>query len=94
MGQFEEQHKIALISCIEVVLMRKGDTRRHLVQARLSSLYNCDVRGSYEHPEYLRDVLKDVYKEDFNSIIDEIKLLLDDLVNEKDIDDFFKIMES
>ena len=92
--QFKEQHKLALISCIETVLMRKGDVRRHLVQARLGSLYNCDVSDSYEHPEYLRAVLKDVYKEeDYNSIIEEIKLLLDELVNDKDISDFFKIME-
>jgi len=74
--------------------MRKGDTSRHLVQARLASLYDCDLMDCYEHPEYLRTVLKDVYKEDYKSIIHEIKLLLDELVNYKDIAEFFKIMES
>ncbi len=86
---------IALRAVIESVLIRKGDTKRHLVQAKLSSLYNLHIRDSYKHPEYLRTVLKNVYKEDYNSIINDVKLQLgEELVNEKDMFDFFKIMES
>jgi len=91
---FRELHNAALISCLEVVLMSKGNTRYNLAVAKLNSLYNCTIRDCYENPEYLKTVLKEVYKEDYNSIIDEIKLQLDELVNEKDIANFFKIMES
>ncbi|HEV2193365.1 MAG TPA: hypothetical protein VGR54_07105 [Nitrosopumilaceae archaeon] len=93
MGQFDEQHKVALISCLETVLMRRSNTKYNLVVAKLNSHYDCKIRDCYEHPEYLRTILKDVYTEDYNSIIDEIKLLLDDLVNEEKITNFFKIME-
>ena len=79
---------------METVLMRKGNTKYNLLVVKLNSLYDCDIRDSYEHPEFLRTVLKDVYKEEYNSVIDEVKLLLDGLVKEKDISDFFKIMES
>jgi hypothetical protein len=91
---FKEQHKVALISCIEVVLMSKGNTKYNLVVAKLNSLYDCSIRDCCENPEYLKTILKEVYKEDYNSIIEEIKLQLDELVKEKDMSDFFKIMES
>lgn len=38
--------------------------------------------------------ITDVYKEEYNSIIEEIKLLLDELANEEEMIDFLKIMES
>lgn len=49
----------------------------------------------YEHPEYLRTVLKEVYKVDYKPILDDIKLELEKLVDiEKETERFFKIMES
>jgi len=92
--EFSEQHGDALISIIEMVLIRRGNTKYNLLVAKLSSRYDCTVRDCYGHPEYLRTILKEVYKEDYNSIIGEIKLQLDELVEEKDIVDFFKIMAS
>ena len=94
MGAFEEQHRSALMSCIELVLMRKSNVNYHTVQARLMAICNRNLIDCYEYPKYLRDVLKGVYKEDYNSIIDEIKLELGELVEEKDMAKFFKIMES
>jgi hypothetical protein len=93
--QFDRERKIALISVLEIVLMSRGNTKYHLVVGKLSSLYDCSIRDCCENPEYLKTVLKEVHKEDYNSIIEQVKLHLgDDLLNEKDIADFFKIMES
>ncbi|MGI0072689.1 MAG: hypothetical protein ACREA3_02610 [Nitrosotalea sp.] len=94
MVAFAEEHKIALISCVETVLMSRGGPNYHLTVAKLNSLYDCTILDCYEHPDYLRTVLKDVYKEEYNSIIDEIKLQLDELIYEKDLAQFFKTMES
>ena len=94
MMDFDEQHKIALISCLEIVLMSKSNTKYNLVVAKLNSLYDCSIRDCCEKPEYLKTILKEVYKEDYNLIIEEIKSQLDDLVEEKDMANFFKVMES
>ena len=91
---FDEQHKVALISCLEVVLMSKGNIKYNLAVAKLNSLYDCTIRDCCENPKYLKAVLKEVYKEDYNSIIEEIKSYLDELVNDEDISNFLKIMES
>lgn len=93
MERYAEQHKIALISCLEVVLMSMGNTKYNSVVAKLGS-YDMVIRECYKYPEYLKSVLKEVYREDYEYIISEIKTQLDELVNEKDIAEFFKIMES
>lgn len=83
------------MSCIEVVLMRRNGVNYHLIQARLNAVCNRNLIDCYEYPKYLRDVLEDVYQENYDSIIDEIKLYLgNDLIHEKDIADFLKILES
>lgn len=89
-----EPSKIALISYVELVLMKNGDVNYHRVLAKLGSLYDCKIMDCYAHPEYLKTVLKDVYKEDYNSVISQIRSYLGELENDPVIIDFFKIMES
>ena len=89
-----EPYKTALISYVELVLMRRGDTNYHLVMARLDSLYGCKIMDCYDHPEYLKTVLKEVYKEDYDSVISQIHSYLGDLENVPKIIAFFKTMKS
>ncbi|TLX91579.1 MAG: hypothetical protein E6K93_05230 [Thaumarchaeota archaeon] len=91
---FSEQNKMALVFCVEAVLMRRGSTNYHLITAKLNANYNCTIMDCYENPEALRNVLKDVYKEDYNSIINEIKIQLDELANVREIANFLKLMQS
>ena len=71
-----------------------GNTKYNLVTAKLNA-YNMTMRDSYKNLEDLKTVLKEVYVYEYNYVISQIKLHLgDDLVNEEDIVEFFKIMES
>ncbi len=74
--------------------MRKGDVNYHLVLAKLGSLYDCKIMDCYDHPEYLKTVLKDVYKEDYHSVVSQIRSYLGELEDDPGIIDFFKTMES
>ena len=89
-----EPYKAALISYVELVLMRRGDVNYHRVLAKLGSLYDCKIMDCYDHPEYLKTVLKDVYREDYPSVVSQIRSYLGELENDPVIIDFFKIMES
>lgn len=93
MGDFGEQHRYALMSCIELVLMRKSNTNYHLVQAKLQAICNRNLIDCFDYPKYLREILKEVYKQEYISVVDEIKSELGELVEEKDIEKFFKIMQ-
>ncbi|HYL65691.1 MAG TPA: hypothetical protein VEU72_00905 [Nitrosopumilaceae archaeon] len=89
-----ERYTIPLTSIIELVLMRRGNTKYNLVVAKLRSLYDLALRDCDKHPKYLKKILKEVYKEEYGSIISEIKLGLDELIKEKEFASFIKIMES
>jgi len=85
------QYELALFACIEIVLMRRGNVNYNLVLAKLNALYDCKITDCYEQPEYLKTVLREVYKEDYDSIIHEIRLELGDLAVEE-INDFIQIL--
>lgn len=89
-----ESYRLAVISYVELVLMRRGNKNYHLVLARLGSLYDCKIGDCYDHPQYLKTVLKDVYGEEYASIISQIKSYLGELADVQEIIDFFKIMEN
>ncbi len=85
---------LAFMTCVEIALMRKGNTKYNLVTAKLDSLYGCELIDCFEHPEFLKTVLKEVYKDDYKSILAEIKLELMVIVDLEEAQaKFFKIME-
>ena len=90
----DEENKIAFITCIEVVLMRRGNANYNLVLAKIHANFGCDIDKCADHPEYLKAVLKEVYKNDYNAVLDEISVEIERLV---DIDEFkvnfFKFMK-
>ena len=91
----EEEDKIAFMTCVELVLMKRGDTKHNLVMARLKSLYDSDIVDCFEHPEYLRTVLREVFKDEYSSILNDIKLELEKLVDIEELKiKFFKVMEN
>lgn len=91
----DDSNKIAFITCIEIVLMRRGNILYNLVLAKLQAQFYCGMDNCLDHPEYLKSVMKEVYTHDYDSILDEISLETDKLT---DIDkikaDFFKSMTS
>ena len=94
MSYLEEENKIAFMSCVEIVLMRRGNIDYNLVLSKLHSIYNCEISECIDHPERLRDVLKEVYKENYNSVLHDFEVELERLVDiNKFKIDFFKIMK-
>lgn len=95
MQLLSKEERIAFTSCIEVALMRSGNTYHHAVLAKLEAYYNCRGLQLLENIEYLRDVLKEVYGKQYDSILDDIRSETDQL---EDLEEFkarfFKIMKS
>ncbi|HUL14333.1 MAG TPA: hypothetical protein VLT63_00005 [Candidatus Acidoferrum sp.] len=70
-----------------------GNTRYNVVVAKLNA-HSVSMRDSYKDLELLKTILKEVYMSEYNQVISDIKIQLGDLVEEKDIAEFFKVMES
>lgn len=95
MNSKERENKIAFMTCVEVVLMRRGNTNYNLVLAKLQSYHNFWIFECIDHPEHLRDILKEVYQNEYYSIVDEIRMeseRLDDMDETKEA--FLKVMLS
>jgi len=73
--------------------MNESNTKYHLVVAKLRS-YDATIMDSYNRMDYLKIILKEVYQDSYLRIINDIKMSLGDLVEEKDISEFFRFMES
>src|ERR1700682_5441746 len=95
MSYLEEENKVAFMSCVEIVLMRRGNANYNLVMSKLHSRHNCGIFECVDHPENLRAVLKEVYGENYGSLLNDIELELERLVDiDKFKDEFFKIMRN
>ncbi len=93
MDSHSEPYRLAVISYVEVVLMRRGNANYHLVLAKLGSLYDCKIGDCYDHPQYLKTVLREVYGDEYSSVISQIKSYLGDLTDVQEIVAFFKTLE-
>ena len=68
------QIKKALVSfAIEKSLLEMGEPVFQKVTKTLMDDYNCYIPDCYEHPEYLKRVLGDIYGNAHQSIINSIK---------------------
>lgn len=95
MRALDGEKRIAFTACIEVVLMRSGNIKYHAVLAKLEAYYNCGGLQLLENIENLQDVLKEVYGEDYNSILDNISAETDQLEDMEEFKvRFFKIMKN
>ncbi len=89
----DEQIKENLALSIEVVLMRRGGPEFQLVVAKLKSNFDLEIIDCYEKPECLRKILKDVYHDDFESVVEEIIWELGESVKERKIEEFLDALK-
>ncbi|HEY8109353.1 MAG TPA: hypothetical protein VIG05_00605 [Candidatus Nitrosotenuis sp.] len=77
---------------IEVVLMRTNGPQYFLALSRLERDYECKIADCFEHPEYLKNVLKDVYENSYDRILDDLESELGEITSEKEIKDFLSAL--
>ena len=83
------QVKKALVSlAIETTLFDIGRPTYDEVSHKLFKDYNCYLPDCYEHPEYLKIILKDLYGKSSTVIIESIKKHLEEFEAQKGIENF------
>ena len=88
----QDKSRTALAFAIEVALMRRGGDRYYHFVFKLRNSYNCEIIDCYDKPQYLKNVLKEIYKNEYDSIVKDIKLELGDSI-EEGIRSFLAILE-
>lgn len=86
-------NKSIVVLSVEVVLMRKGGPQYHLALARLERDYGCKIFDCFEHPDYLKAVLQDVYGTDYKAIVASLVDELGEIVSEPDVAGFLESLK-
>lgn len=83
----------ALISfVVERVLLDVGNLALDEVGNRLYEKYQCYFSDCLEHPQYLKDVLQEIFGDSYKSITDKIQQKLVELNDQKPIATFLSVI--
>ncbi len=81
--------KKALVNlAIQQTLIDIGIPTYEKVLHKLYREYNCSLSDCYEHPRYLNKVLKELFGEKYETIVDSIKNQLEQFTYHKSITEF------
>jgi hypothetical protein len=90
----DTQIKKALVSfAVEKALLDMGEPVFQKVTKILKDDYNCYVPDCYEHPEFLKRILSDLYGNAHVAIINSIKISLQDFSHQESIQKFVYALE-
>jgi hypothetical protein len=90
----DAQIKKALIAfSIEKSLLDVGEPVLQKVMSILKNDYNCYIPDCYEHPEYLKRILSDLYGDGHVAIVNSIKENLRDFSNHISVQKFLIALE-
>ena len=90
----DAQIKKALVAfAIEKTLLEMGKPVFQKVTKTLKDDYDCFIPDCYDHPEYLKKILSDLYGDAHVAIINSIKANLQDFSHQELIQKFFTALE-
>jgi hypothetical protein len=90
----DTQIKKALVSfAIEKALLNMGEPVFYKVTKTLKDEYNCYIPDCYEHPEFLKRILSDLYGNAHMAIINSIKSGLQEFSHQASIQKFVYALE-
>ncbi len=93
MDATDEQIKKALITLtVENILLEMGKPALDAFTKKLYKNYNCYIPDCIDHPEYLNQVLKEMYGNSYKAIVSEIMDSLAEFSHQKLIANFIKII--
>ena len=89
----DDQIKKAIVAItIEKVLLDMGKPVLDAFTKKLLENYNCYIPDCSDHPEYINQILKEMYGNSYNTIVDKITDRLAEFSYQKSIDEFIKII--
>ncbi len=84
--------KALVTLAIEKTLLDIGKPVYEKVADRVYKKYHCYIPDCFEKPEYLKAVLKDLYGESYNEIVNSIEQKLDEFAYKKRVDAFLQVL--
>ena len=87
-------NKALVVYAIERTLLEMEEPTLDEVKDLLSKKYHCGISDCYEHPEYLKSILDDIFGKSSIVITELIKKRLDESGSRKPVTEFLKAIEA
>ncbi len=82
--------KVFVDIAIQKALLESGSVTLEKVNNQLFEIYHSSLSECYDNPEYLREVLKDIFDKSHTKIIDDIKIQLQSVSYHKQVEIFLQ----
>lgn len=86
--------KSVVTASVEKSLLEMGILELDLVTSRLKEDYNCEISDCLDHPEYLKEILGDLFGNSYNEIMKSIQESFEKTNMEKPLEDFLTVLNS
>jgi len=91
---YDEPINKALITlAVENVLLKMGLPELELVAFRLKQDHQCEISDCLKYPEYLKEILLDLFGNSYSDILQSIQETLQKTTMEQPLMDFLTVLE-
>ena len=83
-----KEMKTIVVLAIEHTLLKISKNTLEKVQGELHQKYKCSISDCYEHPEYLSEILKDLFGNSYHEVVRDVNRYLDEFAYQRPIAEF------
>jgi DNA-binding NarL/FixJ family response regulator len=91
----ENQMKKTMVTlALKNTLLELGIQEYDKIVSLLQKDYTCTLEDCYENPEYLRNILKDLFGDSYPDILNSLSENMKDILSQQSIKDFFQVLST
>ena len=91
----ENQMKKTMVTlALKNTLLELGIQEYDKIVSLLQKDYSCTLEDCYENPEYLRNILKDLFGDSYPDILNSLSENMKDILSQQSVKDFFQVLST
>ena len=91
----ENQMKKTMVTlALKNTLLELGIHEYDKIVSLLQKDYSCTLEDCYENPEYLRNILKDLFGESYPDILNSLSENMKEILTQQSVKDFFQVLNT
>jgi len=91
----ENQMKKTMVTlALKNTLLELGIQEYDKIVSLLQKDYTCTLEDCYENPEYLRNILKDLFGDSYPDILNSLSENMKDILSQQSVKDFLQVMST
>ena len=91
----ENQMKKTMVTlALKNTLLELGIQEYDKISSLLQKDYSCTLEDCYENPEYLRNILKDLFGDSYPDILNSLSENMKDILSQQSVKDFLQVLNT